>query len=276
MSELRNRLYKVKDFEELKYLAVFGQLKGTGTNPDISYKIILGDSPNLSADTDTEIWPQTGDMASPAAAETLSIVSSSIQDDNGGSGMDAVFIEGLDSDYLPQSELVILNGTGAVTSVNSYIHVAEINCLNITTSGTTNAGNITITNSSSGDNLGYVLAGDSLSKHAQFVVPAGYNALLLETTASCFRTSGSGEKRCEVDLIVTPLDGGAGDRVIYKTIKTGVSSSATSEVKYELPLVFGQKVFIHPHVNAETNNTKATFQYELILVKTTIDIDSVF
>lgn len=276
MTTLRQRLYKLRSIQDLSYRALLGQLSGTDTNPDVSYKVVFGDTGSLAADTEQEIWPLTTAMGCPDSAEVLDIVSSSTQDDSGGTGIDAVYIEGLDGDYLPQQELVTLNGTGTVNSSLSYVHIYEINCLNITTTGTTNAGNITVTNTTSGDTLGYVLAGDSLSKHSQFVVPAGYNALILSSHTSCFRTAGSGEKRCQIDLTVTPLDGGAGDGIEYKTLKTGVSSAGVAEVEFHLPLVIGQKVLIHPKAQAETVNTKATIQYEFILVKETLDIDSVF
>jgi hypothetical protein len=276
MSTLRQRVSGLRTFGELDLIAVYGHWTGVSGNPDISYRVVFGDSPSMSANTPAQVWPQSGNMALPTAAETLSIVSSSIQDDAGGTGIDAVFIEGLDGDYLPQQELVILNGTGAVTSTNSYLHVSEVNCLNVTTSGTTNAGNITITNSSSAQNLGYVMAGDSQSKHGQFIVPAGYNALIMSVDSSAFRTSGTGEKRAELDITFTPVDGGAGDRIVYSTIRMGISSAGVSEQVFPLPLVVSEKTCIAPKANPEANNTEVSVQYELLLIKDTVDIDSIF
>lgn len=153
---LRNRLKNIKSIDELVKIALFSEWSYDSDGlPPITYKIIIGDSPTLSAGDRDEIWPLAGtDMAKTSSAEVLDIVSSSIQDDAGGSGMDAVFIEGLDGDFNLQSELVLLDGTTTVNSVNSYIHVHEINCLNITTSGTSNAGNITVTQTTSGGTLG--------------------------------------------------------------------------------------------------------------------------
>lgn len=276
---LRQKLYdKIHDFEELDYTAVIGKFKGTATNPDVSYKVVFADSPVLTADTITEIWPNpAGSMEHPTTNETLSIVSSSIQDDSGGTGIDAVFVEGLDGDYLPQSELVILDGTTPATSANTYRHVYEINCLNVTTSGTTNAGNISITNSSSGERLGYVEAGDSISEHGQFVVPAGYNALLLDFHVSAFKDGGTkADRKAEVDIVFIPLDGGAGDRIEYKTIKTGVADSGISGEEFKLPLVVNPRTCICPKVTADTSNTRVAIQYDLLLIKETIDIDTIF
>lgn len=281
---LRQRLYSHKDFGDLVYSAVLGKFskdeysEADGSYPDISYKIIFGDTPVLSADTATEIWPNTaGDMEFPTAAETLSIVSSSTQDDAGGTGVDAVFVEGLDSDYLPQSELIFLDGTTPATSTNTFVHVSEINCLNITTSGSSNVGSISITNSSSGDRMGYVEATDAISEHGQFVVPAGYSALILDMYTSAFKDGGTkAARKAELDIIFEPLDGGAGDRIRYKTLKTGVGDTGITGESFTAPLVVGPKVAIIPVATTDTANTRVAVQYDLLLIRETVDIDSIF
>jgi hypothetical protein len=282
VDRLRQRLYKEGTFESLVYSAVMGKWskdeysEGDGSYPDVSYKLVFGDSPILSAGVSAEIWPQSGAMGLPTTAEILNVVSSSVQDDSGGTGVDAVFIEGLDGDYLPISELVILDGTTIVNSSLSYVHVSEINVLNLTTSGTTNAGNIIITNTTSGDNLGYITAGDSISKHSQFLVPAGYNAIIMSLHTSTFRTSGSGDRRAEVDLHLEPVDGGLGNMIDYKTLKFGSSSAGITETDFHIPIVIGDKILVHFNATAEANNTLCTVHYELILVKQDIDIDTLF
>lgn len=281
---LRQLLYKEDNLDKLTYSALLGKWskdeysRANGILPDVSYKLVFGDTAPLAADTPSHIWPNTaGDMEFPTAAETLAVVSSSIQDDSGGTGVDAVFIEGLDGDYLPQSELVLLDGTTPATSTNTFLHVSEINCLNITTSGTTNAGAISITNSSSGDRLGYIEAGESISEHGQFIVPAGYNALILDFYVSAFKDGGSNASRkAEMDLVFLPLDGGAGDRIEYKTLKTAVSDSGISGESFKVPLITGDKVCILPIGTADTANTRIALQYDLILIRQDIDIDTIF
>lgn len=283
--KLRQRLYEAGSFERLRYEALLGKWskdeysEADGTLPDVSYKVVFGDSGNLSAGIEAEVWPlsATANMDLPTSAEILDIVSSSVQDDIGGSGIDSVFIEGLDEDFQPISELVILDGTATVNSTLSYIHVSEVNCLNITTSGVTNAGNITITNTTSGDSLGYVKAGDSISKHGQFLVPAGYNAIMLGGNYSVYRASGSGARRARIDLELAPVDGGNGDRINYRSLKLGgTSEGALNNVDFSVPFVIGEKLFIHPTATAEANNTQVSIDYALLLIRTTIDIDSVF
>ena len=97
-SALRRKiLYRMKDWDEVVYKAVIGSFSkdendfSDGTLPDISYKVVFGETPTLAADTETQIWTNpSGSMETPAAAETLSIASSSIEDDAGGTGIDAI------------------------------------------------------------------------------------------------------------------------------------------------------------------------------------------
>lgn len=273
---LRKRISSIKTIDELVKIALFSEWSYDSDGlPPITYKIVVGDSGNISAGVREEIWPLGTEMARTTTAETLSIVSSSIEDDAGGSGVDAVFVEGLDGDFKLQSELVVLDGTTPVTSTNSYVHVHEMNVLNITTSGTTNAGNITATQSSSGGTLGYILAGDSISKHGQFLIPDGYNALMLGGEYSVYRTSGSGSRRAEIDLQVTPLYTGASQNIEYRTLRLGAASeAAANQIKFDIPLVLRGRLFIHPHATAEANNTKVSVEYSLLLIKDTIDLDS--
>lgn len=107
------------------------------------------------------------------------------------------------------------------------------------------------------------------------MIPAGYNALMLGGEYSVYRSSGSGARRATIDLDLTPLDGGNGDGVEYKTLKLGGSSEAgAATIEFDIPLVIGQKIFLHPHATAEANNTKVSISYALLLIKDTIDLDS--
>jgi hypothetical protein len=249
---------------------------GVGNTPDISYKIVFGDTPSLSAGVESDIWSNTNAQDTAASAETLSIVSSSVNDDTAGTGVDGVNIEGLDGDYNPVSEFIFLDGTTPVTTTAQFLFVYTVSCVAITSTGSTNAGNITVTNSSSGDNLGYIKAGDSISKQSQFIIPAGYNGILLSLHTAAYNASGSGAKRAKVDFNFEPQTGGAAG-VRFRTLKISASSeSGTSEDTFHVPLTVGEKVGIYPAATADANNTIVSCQYELILVKTTVDIDTVF
>lgn len=276
---LRQRLSNLTNFDQLVYKAILGEWSNDGTGlPPVSYKVVFADSGVLAASTEADIWPYsaTADMPVPTNAETLNCVSSSVNDDVGGSGTSGIFIEGLDDNYEPISEFVLLDGTTPVTTTNTYRHVWETNCVNVGSTGTTNAGNITLTNSSSSQVLSYVAAGDSLSKHSQFLVPAGYNAIMLGGNYSIYRSSGTGTRRARIDLELIPADGGGGTGIEYRSLKLGgTSEGALSNLTFTLPLVVGSRVLIKPKATAEANNTQVSVDYGIVLVKDTVDIDSV-
>lgn len=75
-------------------------------------------------------------------AEIVEVFSSNAVDTDGGIGARQVLIFGLDNDFLEIQELVMLNGTTPVNTVNSY---RRLNRMQVNTSGTTlvNQGEIT-------------------------------------------------------------------------------------------------------------------------------------
>lgn len=78
---------------------------------------------NTDIDTSEEdIWDGGGRWKGVlAAAETFKLVSNDVNDDFGGTGMNTVRIYGHGSDGTEISEVVNLNGTTAVATLNSYI-----------------------------------------------------------------------------------------------------------------------------------------------------------
>jgi hypothetical protein len=103
----------------------------------------------------------------PTAAVQLSIVSSSASDTSAKS----VLISGLDSGYNQISETKTLNGTSAVTTVNSYLRVNSIIMTNAS-----NTGDITVTSSSpsAGNVVAKINAGVGRNQAALYSVPIGY------------------------------------------------------------------------------------------------------
>jgi len=71
--------------------------------------------------TEESVWPDGGTVPHPTTASILSIASTSAADDATSTGARTVFIEGVDNNYNVISEIVILDGTTAVATVNSYL-----------------------------------------------------------------------------------------------------------------------------------------------------------
>jgi len=132
---------------------------------------IFGYQPSLTT-TSIPIWENASTYTYITSASTLSLVSTSASDDTSAK----ILISGLDSNFNPISETLAMNGTGAVTTVNSYFRV---NSLLMTSPGTgqnTNVGTITLKQSS--NVVAQINVGIGKSQSTIFTVPAGYTFYL--------------------------------------------------------------------------------------------------
>lgn len=136
----------------------------------------FGQNPVISTGTDPEdIWETGGTLTLFSDDSTITIVSSSTDDDTSGTGALTIQIFGVDSSYARKSETISLGGTDAVTLVNTYRAIYRAVVLTAG-SGLTNAGALTIT--SPAVTMLTVVAGDAQSQKALFVVAAGETAFI--------------------------------------------------------------------------------------------------
>jgi hypothetical protein len=106
----------------------------------------------------------------PASAAQLTIVSSSASDTSALK----VLIQGLDANFAPISEVIALNGTSNVTSVNSYLRVNNVSVTN-----GVNVGNISFKQSTT--LLAQINAGLGVNQASVYTVPAGYTLYILRS-----------------------------------------------------------------------------------------------
>jgi hypothetical protein len=146
---------------------------------------------NDSVGTGTyDMWPLASVMVWPAAAATISVVSSSVNDTAAGTGARTLYIEGLDSNYLVISETITLNGATPVVTANSYLRVNYAYILTAG-SGGVNAGNITGTLSA--NPIFYIEANQGQAHQLQYTVPAGKSLLVMSTRYGTGRFQSTGD-----------------------------------------------------------------------------------
>lgn len=138
---------------------------------------IFGYSPNVGSTALGPLWEgltsSGGAYTPPSSAIQFTIVSSSASDTSALS----VQIFGLDANYNQISEIIAMNGTTAVTSVNSYLRINNAVVVN-----GTNTGNITF-KSSGGTLYAEILAGVGQTEMSIYTVPAGYTLYFLRAQA---------------------------------------------------------------------------------------------
>ena len=122
--------------------------------------------------TSIPVWENASTYTYITAASTLSLVSTSASDDTSAK----ILINGLDSNFNPISETLAMNGTGAVTTVNSYFRVNNLVMVSPGTSQNTNIGTITLKQSS--NVIAQINAGIGKSQSTIYTVPAGYSFYL--------------------------------------------------------------------------------------------------
>lgn len=147
------------------------------------YSIVNKLGRNSDIDTATvpeDIWTGGGTYTGfpDSTLETISLLSDSASDTSAGTGARTVNIIGLDTDYNEQSEVITLNGTTPVASVNTYrrMHTMSVRSAG---SGGVNAGAITARHTTTTSNIFNIIQpGFNQSFGSGYTVPAGYAALL--------------------------------------------------------------------------------------------------
>lgn len=155
------------------------------TNLEISKGNVLGHSfisrfgKGTVGATNTDIRSESANIIFQTAATLLSVVSSSALDTNsGGTGLRSVSILGLDSNWNSITEIVNLNGTTAVNTVNTFIRVNRVIASSVGSTGFTQ-GTVNITSvEGTPKQLARILALENAAQFAIFTVPKGFTAFL--------------------------------------------------------------------------------------------------
>lgn len=71
------------------------------------------------------------DITFPAAAATLGVASTSVNDTSAGTGARTVLIDGLDSNYDRMTEVITLNGQTKVTTTKSFLRINDATVLTV-------------------------------------------------------------------------------------------------------------------------------------------------
>ena len=126
-----------------------------------------------------DVWAGGGDYGFyPDTAHPLEIVRDSSADDTGGVGARTVVINGLDSNWLEVADTVSITGD-TVALVNYYIRVHSAQVLTAG-SAKSNAGNLSIQDSTGALVGAYIAAGAGRSQQAVYTVPADKTALIVK------------------------------------------------------------------------------------------------
>lgn len=136
----------------------------------------LGFIPAMPNGTETVIMSggiTTGRYTFPAAASYMNVVSTSASDNSNKQ----ILVSGLNANYEPISETIVLNGTANVTTTKEYLRIQRLS----TVGANSIVGNVTIQNATV---LACLRDGDGQSLQSIYTIPKGQTGYLTQISAS--------------------------------------------------------------------------------------------
>lgn len=156
---------------------------GTGCNTDKVPWSKIGYNPSVGT-TEELVWPVGGAYVWPSAEMGMEVVSSSADDDVGGTGVEKVKLTYLDDAFAEHTETISMNGTTVVPTTATDIFRIQNFVVYQTGSGGTSAGNIAIRHLSDTPVYSQIEAGYTRARNLTYTVPAGYYLYITSITLS--------------------------------------------------------------------------------------------
>ena len=188
---------------------------------------------NAITTTRSVIRAAGGTYTFPSSASTMTVSSSSTADVG-----QAILIEGLDSNYVEQSEVVVLNGKNGASTAKSYFRLNKITVITDSpnTVGGIYVGTGTVTAGVPATVYGFCSSADRVSQSTIYTVPAGKKYIVTNGSISS-GTTASGNKYITA-YFMSRVNG-----VLYTTSTIGVTTSFQN-LPYNPPIVIPEKTDI--------------------------------
>ena len=227
----------------------------TGKIAGLSSRVVFGRS--LDVDTTPEdVWAADGVMVYASSATTLSVASSSANDDLLGTGARTVVVEYLDGDFETKFVEVDLDGTNTVQVATDFRRMQDA-FVKTAGSGGVAAGNITFS-WTGGNTAGVIKTGRTDTENTHFTIPAGYTAYLTGGLISAGKSSDA-----TVDFQYRDATNGVTFRVAQEVIVNETAVHLHLPIYLEVP----EKYDIRVQGKSTQGNSAISVNYYLILRK---------
>lgn len=194
----------------------------------------------------------------------LRAVSSSANDISiTGTGIRALDLHFLDTNYDVQSEIIIMNGLTPVNTVAANIQrVLWMHALTVGSAGGVAAGNISLTNTAGTVTYEYITAGGNRSLSSHFTIPDGKIGFILEWQASAVKQDMSVRLRATAHFHDNPtlLPG------VFIFHDLMVLKDGSLYVPKKIPLIFPARCDIKVSAVAGTANGDCGVGYSILLI----------
>ncbi len=200
-----------------------------------------------SVDSETQLTLY-GAMKSSPCADTVSMASGAYRVvTSGGTGAGLVRLLGLDSDYEPLADHVILNGAADVATASSFLRTHRAYVILAGSAGVNSAA-VDIQNNAASTTLIEIRAGINQTETTAWTVPAGMTLFVTGTFSG-----ETNNKRVSVVLYHRPLGGTFRPTGFAMAVK-----QSDAPILYKLPLAIGEKTDIELRGFADTDDGAVT------------------
>jgi hypothetical protein len=209
------------------------------------------------------LWDFGGRYVFPPAASVMTVSSSSAADTAAGTGARTVLVTGLDSSYAEISEVITLNGLTAVPTVNQFLRVFGLTVLTAGSGGEA-AGNLyigtgVVTAGVPAVVYGHVRIGWGTSQMAQYTVPAGHTAYLLDLITSAI--SSAVNQNTLLSIMARPFGG------VFLRGGSLVISGGLAYLENDVPRSFPERTDIDAVASTSDQNVIATVSARFLLIE---------
>lgn len=207
---------------------------------------------NVTSTTST-LWSKGSLYTFPVSASTMTLYSTSTLDIT-----QSVLIQGLDTNYLPISEVLVLNGQTGRTTTNSYLRINTMTVLTDSPVGDIALGTGGATAGVPVNTYGFIKSTENITAAAVYTVPAGYTLYLTSGSISAGDSSGS---QTITANFYSRING-----VVYLTSKI-VLADAFQYFDYKIPLAVPEKTDVWNNVQASGSTLSAAATFNGYLIK---------
>ena len=235
---------------------------GLGLRQGVQLWNKFGYNDDIDTATDPEIIASFGGTYTPpTSASTLTIVSSSTDDDGdpAGTGANSVIIYGIDANRDNQIEQVTLDGTTNVVTTSTWLGINRMSVA-LAGSGKTNAGAITCTATTGGATLAQIPAGEGTSQQCIYHTPRDAAALATLLTVN-FNKSGGGTPTVTVKGFSFSPVSNCTYEVFRYIADTSVENSFT--IQPDVPFVLAEQDVFYVTAETTANDTSVNARFSL-------------
>jgi len=191
-------------------------------------------------------------------ASTIELVSTSANDDVGGTGCNSVVLYGLDANWNEIIEVISLDGLTPVTSSNTFIGLNRI-AMFLCGSGQVNDGTVNATKTTGGATVGQLPVGEGVTQQCLFYVPAGKVFLTEYILLNTARISGGSNPVVDFKFWVYSSVSNGKQEVLRVTLDTSIE--VNKQINAPLPFPISEKCICWIEATTTLNNTVANCRF---------------